>query len=706
MQRSPLPDLACAGWPRAACAAIVAAAAFGPAFAQVDIRPAPAFNTERLDTLPRDEWITNGGTLANQRYSPLDRINRDNVAGLKGVWRTGLGSGASPGNSAQAQILVYEGVLYVVNGDNDVFAIDVDSGEILWTYHANPDPAAGNPFGRSSRGVALGEGKVYVGFLDATVAALDQRTGEEIWRVPVAPWQEGYSITSAPLYYEGMVISGVSGGVMGRRGRLTAFDAEDGSVRWVFYTIPGPGEFGHDTWPAEGNAWEHGGAPVWQTPAVDPALGLIYFSTGNPGPVLNGAVRAGDNLFANSIVALDVATGEYRWHFQQVHHDIWDYDAPNPVVLFEAEYDGERRRGLVQVGKTGWAYILDRETGEPLVGIEERPVPQEPRQATAPTQPFPIGDAIVPQLIDVVPADATLPPGETELPNRGRIFTPFWTERVMLKPAAQGGANWPPSSFDPDTQLLYVCATDRIGSYIVNLPLEPPVDNVPYFGGSLGQSSAPDRGLFAALDVKTNRLAWRRQWTEPCYSGSVTTAGGLVFTGHSDGRLIALDKANGQTLWEFMTDAGVNSTITTFEHEGEQYVVVHAGGGVFANGRRGDGIWLFSLDGTIEPLSSRQGPAAFGGAGPAAAALAEPTRAADIENGARIYREACLPCHGASGDGGEGGGASLAETTSREAVMAITAAGRNNMPAFREAYSADELQDVAAYIVDVLAGDR
>jgi alcohol dehydrogenase (cytochrome c) len=663
------------------------------------IARAPAFNAERLSTLPTDEWITNGGTLANQRYSPLTLINRDNVAGLKGKWRTGMGSGATPGNSGQAQILVYEGVLYIVNGDNDVFAIGVESGEILWTYHGNPDPQAGNPFGRSSRGVALGEGKVYVGLLDATLAALDQRTGEELWRVEVAPWREGYSITSAPLYYDGMVITGVSGGVMGRRGRVTAYDADDGSQRWVFFTIPGPGELGHDTWPQDGNAWQHGGAPVWQTPAVDPELGMIYFSTGNPGPVLNGAIRPGDNLFNNSIVALDADTGEYRWHFQQVRHDIWDYDSPNPIVLFEAEYDGERRRGLVQVGKTGWAYILDRVTGEPLIGIEDRPVPQEPRQATAATQPYPLGDPIVPQEIDIVPEEARLLPGTGEILNNGRIFTPFWTDRIMVKPAAQGGANWPPSSFDPETNLLYVCATDRIGSYAVSLPLEPPVDNRPYFGGSLGQSRAPDRGIFAALDVRTNRLVWRQQWRDTCYSGSVVTRGGLVFVGRSDGRLTALDKRNGEKLWEFMTDAGVNSTVTTFEHGGAQYVAVHAGGGVFANGRRGDGVWLFSLDGAIEPVA----PDSPGGGPLAALRAAEAARPADVANGERIYREACLPCHGLGGEGGEGGGASLVATQNADDIVAVTASGRSNMPAFANSYSANELRDVARYIIDVLA---
>ncbi len=196
----------------------------------------------------------------------------------------------------------------------------------------------------------------------------------------------------------------------------------------------------------------HGGATVWHTPAVDPELGLVYFSTGNPGPDFNGAVRAGDNLFSASIVALEARTGKYRWHFQEVHHDIWDYDAPNPVVLFDAVIDGRARKGLAQVGKTGWAYILDRETGEPLIGIEERPVPQEPRQATAATQPYPAGDAIVPQHVEIAPEGY-------HLVNDGRIFTPYIGDKGMIvSPSLYGGANWPPSSYDPMRQLLFVCA--------------------------------------------------------------------------------------------------------------------------------------------------------------------------------------------------------------------------------------------------------
>ncbi len=690
----------------------------GPAGAQEIVR-APAFNAERLSTLPRDEWITNGGTISNQRYSPLDLINRGNVAGLKGVWRTGLESGAGPGNSAQAQILVFEGVMYVSSGDSDVFALDLDSGEILWEYRANMDRRAGNPFGRSNRGVALGEGKVYIAQLDANLVALDQRTGAVVWKQVVAPWQEGYSITSAPLYYDGMVITGLSGGVMGRRARVTAYDAETGEQRWVFHTIPGPGEFGHDTWPADTNAWQHGGAPVWQTPAVDPDLGLIYFSTGNPGPVLNGAARPGDNLFNNSIVALDARTGAYRWHFQQVHHDIWDYDSPNPIVLFEAEYNGRRRAALVQVGKTGWAYILDRATGEPLVGIEERAVPQEPRQFTAATQPYPLGDAIVPQQIDVAPQRK---PNDARLVNGGRIFTPFWTERIMVKPASLGGANWPPSSYDPETNLLFVCATDRISTYAVTLPLEPPVDNQPWFGGNMGGMPGTERGIFAALDVRTNKIAWRQEWRDHCYSGSVVTKGGLVFVGRSDGRLTALDKDNGDLLWEFMTDAGVNSTVTTFERGGKQFLLVHAGGGVFANGKRGDGIWMFSLDGTIESIQPQAaGPNAIAAARaqanaptpPAAApatAAAAPAPAAsagpDVDNGAQLYRETCVPCHGPDGGGGAGGGAALTSALTRESVLAVMADGRNTMPAFGELYTTQQMRDIAAYVVERLTVGR
>jgi len=683
---------------------LAAANAQGAQPAVQAIPVAPAFTSKQLLAPPTNGWLTNGGTLYNQRFSPLDLINRDNVKGLRALWRTAMGSGTSPGHAGQAQILAFEGVLYVINGANDVFAMDVETGAIRWRYEGKPDLRAGSPIGRASRGVAIGEGKVFVGLADGRLTALDQRSGQQLWQIQAERWQDGFAITAAPLYFDGKVIIGFNGGEMGTRGRIKAYDAKTGALVWTFYTVPGPGEFGHDTWPQDSDAWQRGGANLWQTPAVDPELGLVYFSTANPGPDLNGSVRPGDNLFANSIVAVEAKTGKYRWHFQQVHHDIWDYDSPNPVVLFDAPYNGRMRKGLVEVGKTGWAYLLDRETGKPLIGIEERPVPQEPRQKTAATQPYPVGDSIVPQQIDIVPEDAPREPGSGAIFNAGRIFTPFWNEPRMMKPGTMGGSNWPPSAYDPDSHLLYVCATDRISNFVVRLPLETPGPNKVYMGGQFTQSSVDDAGVLAALDVRTNKLVWRQQWREICYSGAVVTKGGLLFVGRADGRLTALDKTTGAKLWEFMTDGGVNTTVTTFEHKGKQYVVVHAGGGTFADGRRGDGIWMFSLDGKIGPISVVNAAAGGArGAAPAANSLAALTKPLDLAAGESIYKAACLACHGAEGTGGHGGGSTLVNGLTSDHIRVITTTGRNNMPTFREIYSTEQIRDVSEYIVQGLA---
>jgi alcohol dehydrogenase (cytochrome c) len=551
---------------------------------------APAFAGRDLAAFPTTGWLTNGGDSFNRRYSPLTQINRDNVARLKSVWRTHLnGSGMGARYSGEAQPIVHEGVAYIVTGADDVFALSLESGEILWTYTAKLDPSIDVVCcGWTSRGVGLGEGKIYVGQLDGKLVALDQRTGSVAWSVQAEPWQEGFSITSAPLYYDGLVVTGFAGAEFGIRGRVKAYDAATGKLAWTFYTIPGPGEVGHDTWPRDNDVWQHGGASVWQTPALDPDLGLLYFSTGNPGPDFNGAVRAGDNLFSASIVAVEAKTGRYRWHFQQVHHDIWDYDAPSPVVLFDLEIGGQTRKGLAQPSKTGWVYILDRVTGRPLIGIEERPVPQEPRQATARTQPYPVGDAFVPQSVPI-------PPEGFRPMNEGRIFTPFWTDPVVAKPGQSGGANWPPSAYDPRTGYLYVCATDRAGVFKGGADFEIPPDGDRYIGGAFGNITYGVTGIFAALDMRTNTIVWRQQWPQRCYSGSVVTAGGLVFVGRNDGRLTALDSRDGTLLWEFETDAGVNAPASVFEYRGRQYVLVYSAGNAFAATTRGDSVWLFAL---------------------------------------------------------------------------------------------------------------
>ena len=432
----------------AAALAMPAVMAAEPSAAR-PIKAAPAFTKQQLTALPKDAWITNGGNIFNQRYSPLTEINRDTVKNLKAEWRIHLNSGNGPQHSGQAQPLFYDGVLYYVTGANDVFALDVETGKTLWRYDANLDPTRVKVCcGWMGRGVGLGEGKVFVGQLDAKLVALDQKTGKVAWSIQGEDPLVGYSIVSAPLYYDGMVITGYAGGDMGVRGRVKAYSAKDGKLLWTFYTIPAPGEIGAETWESDNDYYKYGGAPVWQTPSVDPELGLLYFSTGNAGPDYGGWDRGGDNLFTSSIVAIEVKTGKYRWHFQQVHHDIWDYDSPNPMVLFDAPYEGKMRKGIAQISKTAWVYILDRETGKPLIGIEEKPVLQEPRQKTAATQPYPIGDPLFPQQVDIAPEGF-------ELVNGGKIFTPFFDKVLVYRP--QMAVNWPPSSYDPrDEPLLRV----------------------------------------------------------------------------------------------------------------------------------------------------------------------------------------------------------------------------------------------------------
>ena len=544
---------------------------------------------------PRDGWPTNGGNWYNQRYSPLTQIDRSNVGKLKGVWRARLdGSAVAPQFSGEAQPLVVDGTVYIATGANDAFAIDVDSGAIRWRYNANLDAANKSVCcGWTNRGVAYGDGKIFMGQLDGKLVALDANTGAVVWSIQAERWQEGFTLTGAPLYYDGLVIEGIAGAELGVRGRVKAFSAKDGKLVWTFYTIPARGEPGNETWPQNNEIWQHGGGTVWQTPALDPALGLIYFSTGNPGPDFNGSVRKGDNLYTSSVVAVEAKTGKYRWHFQEVHHDLWDFDGPNPVVLFDLPIDGTTRRGLAQASKTGWVYILDRTNGKPLVGIDERVVPQEPRQATAATQPHPRGDAFVPQSLEIAPEGYTLT-------NGGRIFTPYWTDYTVGKPGILGGANWPPSAYDVATGYLYVCAQDRASSYrAAEIDDTRPPPGEMFIGGNFGAQTLPALGTLTALDMRTNKIVWQQQWADQCYSGVTVTAGGLAFVGRNDGRLTALDVRDGKKLWEFQTGAGMNAPVSVFERNGKQYVVAYSAGNAFAGSVKGDNVWLFALDGTL-----------------------------------------------------------------------------------------------------------
>jgi quinohemoprotein ethanol dehydrogenase len=539
------------------------------------------------------DWVTNGGNLTNQRYSTLAQIDRNNVKQLNGAWMTRLkGSGLGVKYSAEASPLVKNGTMYMVTGNDDVFALDAKTGEIRWEHWSGIDQEITTVCcGWLNRGLAMGEGMLFLGQLDGNLVALDIKTGKEVWKTSIEDWHNGYSITSAPLYYDGIVYSGISGGELGIRGRLTALDSKFGKILWRAYTVPTPGEAGSDTWPADGHAAMNGGASVWNTPALDPQLGLIYFATGNCGPDYDGSRREGYNLFCSSIMALNAKSGEYVWHFQEVHHDLWDYDAASPVVLFDTVIDGQPRKAIAEAGKTGWVYILDRTNGKPLIGIDERQVPQEPRQKTAKTQPFPIGDATVPQCADPLPGFKT-----------GCIFEPFWEERVVIEPSAHGGTNWPPMPYSPDTGYFYVPGTIRTSAF-TRTPRQYIRGKI-YTGGSQEPvTGVPFSGTFTAIDSKTNKIVWQNKtpYQTGGAGGATVTASGLLFRGDPDGNFLAVDAKTGEALWKFQTGFGSDAPPVVYEVDGDEYIAIATGGNTMRRSANGDAVWAFSLKGGLGP---------------------------------------------------------------------------------------------------------
>jgi quinohemoprotein ethanol dehydrogenase len=541
-------------------------------------------------------WVTNGGNLTNQRYSTLKQINTENVKQLKGAWMTRLkGSGLGGKYSFEASPLVKDGVMYVVTGNDDVFALNAKTGEILWERWSGIDQKISTVCcGWSNRGLAMGEGMLFLGQLDARVVALDIKTGKEVWRTALEEWQNGYGITSAPLYYDGIVYSGISGGEFGVRGRLTALDAKTGKLLWRWFTVPNADEIGGDSWPTGTDHATRGGATIWNTPALDPALGLIYFVTGNCGPDLDGAMREGDNLFCVSIVALKAKTGEYAWHFQEVHHDLWDYDGASPVVLFDTVVNGEPRKGIAQAGKTGWVYLLDRTNGKPLIGIEERPVPQEPRQKTAKTQPYPVGDAFVPQCAQPVAG----------YDKAGCIFEPFWETPVLVQPGVAGGTIWAPMPYSPDTGYFYIGGTIRTTAFVRYGDTYK--RGLRYMGGSLAATpiGSPMAGSFTAIASTTNKIAWQHQmpYRMGGGGGSTVTAGGLLLRGEPDGNFVAVDAKTGEKLWSFQTGFGADAPAVVYEADGDQYIAIATGGNSLQGSAFGDAVWVFSLKGQLGPL--------------------------------------------------------------------------------------------------------
>jgi quinohemoprotein ethanol dehydrogenase len=536
-----------------------------------------------------------GGNLANQRHSALTRIDKSNISRLGGAWMIHLEDG-HPRGTMEAAPVVVKGVLYISTGLGDVFAVDGSTGAVRWKYESGGRPG-------TNRGVAVGGGRVFAGQRDNSLVALNQETGARIWQTQMA--EDGPGTTSAPAaYYDGLVYIGVGGGELGARGQFAAYSADTGREVWKFWTVPGPGERGHETW--EGDSWRHGGGPVWTQPAIDPKLGTVYIAVGNAGPDNDGTARGGDNLFTVSIVALDLKTGAYKWHFQEVHHDLWDYDNAGSPVLADIRVNGRMRQALVHAGKTGMLYILDRVTGKPLIGVEERAVPQEARMKTSPTQPFPTGDSFVPTCPEPGSVDAQYP--------SSCVFGAYWTDPVVMAPGTQGGLAWAPMAFNPQTGLIYVPGSIINSGFALRRQVwDEETRSFRAVGSGAGYFRPPGEprsGTLTAQDPATNKIVWQKRTRFPLGTGSglLSTASGLLFHGESDGRLLAYDMKTGDTLWEFQTGAGADAPVATYEVNGEQYVAILAGGNSFQLSQRGDSLWAFKLGGKLPPAPAPPAP--------------------------------------------------------------------------------------------------
>ena len=551
--------------------------------------PAPAFSASQLVAASGDDWVGWNGNVYNQRYSTLNDINASNVRNLKVAWARnltipGLKAKAGPlGVFAEQQPVVYQGTMYMPDACGNVWAMDATSGERIWVHRAK-FPKGLTPL-LPSRGVAMGDGKVYIGLGDASITALNQATGRQVWKNVVADWKNGYYFTNAPTYFKGNIITGISGGDSGSRGFIISLNAKTGKENWRFYVIPDKkGEPGFWTWPKP-KAFLGGGA-MWNTMSVDPALNQVYIVTGNPIPY-SGVIRGpGKELFTDSILSLNAKTGKLRWYYQTTHHDLWDYDATNPTVLF----DLNGKKALAHAGKTGWVYILNRKNGKPLYGIPEVKVPQLKSVNTHATQPIPNGDSFSRQCATKRAYAGKKAPDGKPYQKVGCLYTPYDdTGFVAFAPAALGGANWPPSAYSPDTGFMYICSKDSESAWRAvpaeDQKLQALGDFSQIEGLTPGEGvNVPSRGRLVAMNMRNNRLVWSVKWPTICYSGVTATAGNLIFTGTNEGRLRAYNARTGRFIWQSPElKGGVNAPVVTYKVNDKQYVAVFAGGNGIAS---------------------------------------------------------------------------------------------------------------------------
>jgi len=501
-------------------------------------------------------WLSYSGTTKSQRYSLLTQITPDNVKNLELQWVFQ----ARSLEKYEATPLVVDGVMYTVQNPDDVVALDAATGRVFWTYSYQVSPDARPCCGRLSRGVAILGETLYIGTIDAHVVALDSKTGKAIWDMEVGKAASGYAITHAPQIVKDKVIVGMAGGEYGIRGYILALDAKTGKEAWRFYTIPGPGEPGHESW--AGDSWKTGGASVWVTGSYDPETNLTFWGIGNPGPDWNGDNRAGDNLYSNSVVALDADTGKLKWYYQFSPHDEFDYDSVQIPVLVDMPWQGRPRKLMMWANRNGLFYVLDRVNGQFLMG-----------------KPF---------------VKVNWMNGFDE---RGRPIklasAASSKEGTLILPGNQGGTNYYNPSYSPRTGLFYIPTWDNYSSMYVKQDQEfvegrtfggggpRPTTSAPAVGGFNYRSDDDIYGAVRAIDPKTGEKKWEFKMADVTDAGILTTASDLLFSGGREGYFYALDARDGKLLWKASVGGAVRSGPMTFTVNGRQYVAVDAGNSLF-----------------------------------------------------------------------------------------------------------------------------
>jgi alcohol dehydrogenase (cytochrome c) len=544
---------------------------------------------QRDDKMPGDV-LTYGMGYNQQRFSPLAHINRDNVKRLVPAWSYSM----ADNRGQEAQPLVKDGVIYLTDHEKTV-AIDALSGKQRWKSMLEYPPETTRVVccGIVNRGAALFDGKLYRTTLDAYVIALDITTGKEVWRTKSADPQDGYSMTGAPLVANGVVITGVAGAEFGSRGYLEGLDPQTGKQLRRTYSIPAPGEPGSETW--AGESIKMGGGSTWITGSYDPALDLVFWGTGNPAP-WNPLGRKGDNLYTNSILAIQPTTGKVVWWYQMTPNDPFDYDGVNELVQAELTIDGTPRQVIMQANRNGFLYLLERATGKLLAANKFVKVTWAERIDMATGRP--VWSA------------------ETKAALEGQT--------VQVWPSVVGGKNWHPMSYSPVSHLLYV-NTMAFGWEYTPLPLDQVATltpGQPHYGVKRPWPWLFDdpngRGYLRAIDPLTGQSKWAVPFQSPNFAGTLVTAGGLVFTGRLTGEFMAVEAETGKILWEFQTSAGIVGQPITWEQDGTQYVtvtsgatgpyVMRAGDPNLANVPAGGSLWTFKL--FEEYAAPRRGAAA------------------------------------------------------------------------------------------------